>query len=180
MTIVVNFWKGTLGYTAYNAIYGLDVGHASMQVINDENPTDEIYISHYNLDNGGDQGLFEKKHCVWMEMLCQKLDEIIPKCNPSLIHGDLWSGNLLSNISGQPVLIDPSVYFGHPEMDWAMLGLFGNYPKLAMSSYQEINPLENGFNKRRDIHQLYPLLVHLILFGKGYLSGIISTLKKYL
>ena len=127
-----------------------------------------------------DQGLFEKKHCVWMEILCQKLDEIIPKCNPSLIHGDLWSGNLLSNISGQPVLIDPSVYFGHPEMDWAMLGLFGNYPKLAMNCYQEINPLENGFNKRRDIHQLYPLLVHLILFGKGYLSGILNTLKKYL
>mgnify|MGYP006254837415 FL=1 len=47
MTIVVNFWKGTLGYTAYNAIYGLDVGHASMQVINNENPTDEIYISHH-------------------------------------------------------------------------------------------------------------------------------------
>ena len=47
MTIVVNFWKGTLGYTTYNAIYGLDVGHASMQVINNENPTDEIYISHH-------------------------------------------------------------------------------------------------------------------------------------
>ena len=64
-------------------------------------------------------------------------------------------------------------------MDWAMLSLFGNYPEEAMINYQNIKPLEKGLGERIDIHQLYPLLVHLILFGRGYLSGILSTLKKY-
>ena len=126
-----------------------------------------------------DQGLFEKKHCLWVEKLCQRLDILIPPCNPSLIHGDLWSGNLLIHTSGYPVLIDPAVYYGHPEMDWAMLSLFGSYPEEAMDGYLNVNPLEKGLNGRIDIHQLYPLLVHLILFGSGYLSRVESTLKKY-
>ena len=126
-----------------------------------------------------DQGLFEKKHCNWVEKLCQRLDELIPACRPSLIHGDLWSGNLLIDTSGHPVLIDPAVYYGHPEMDWAMLSLFGSYPVEALDHYQNLHPLEKGLNERKDIHQLYPLMVHLILFGKGYLNGVESTLKKY-
>jgi hypothetical protein len=126
-----------------------------------------------------DQGLFEKKHCLWVEKLCQRLDILIPPCNPSLIHGDLWTGNLLIHASGHPVLIDPAVYYGHPEMDWAMLSLFGSYPEEAMDVYLNVNPLEKGLNGRKDIHQLYPLLVHLILFGSNYLSKVESTLKKY-
>ena len=126
-----------------------------------------------------DQKLFEKKHCIWVEKLCQRLDELIPACRPSLIHGDLWSGNLLIHTSGHPGLIDPAVYYGHPEMDWAMLSLFGSYPEEALDHYQSLNPLEKGLNERIDIHQLYPLLVHLILFGISYLGGIESALKKY-
>ena len=126
-----------------------------------------------------DQELFEKKHCIWIEKLCQRLDELIPACRPSLIHGDLWSGNLLIHTSGHPGLIDPAVYYGHPEMDWAMLSLFGSYPEEALDHYQSLNPLEKGLNERIDIHQLYPLLVHLILFGISYLGGIESALKKY-
>ena len=126
-----------------------------------------------------DQKLFEKKHCIWVEKLCQRLDELIPACRPSLIHGDLWSGNLLIHTSGHPGLIDPAVYYGHPEMDWAMLSLFGSYPEEALDHYQSLNPLEKGLNERIDIHQLYPLLVHLILFGISYLSRIESALKKY-
>ena len=142
----------------------------------------EFYTNHRLLAltaKARDQGLFEKKHCIWIEKLCQRLDELIPTCKPSLIHGDLWSGNLLIHSSGHPVLIDPAVYYGHPEMDWAMLSLFGSYPEEAMDYYQNLYPLEKGLNLRIDIHQLYPLLVHLMLFGKGYLSGIESTLKKY-
>ena len=126
-----------------------------------------------------DQKLFEKKHCIWVEKLCQRLDELIPACRPSLIHGDLWSGNLLIHTSGHPGVIDPAVYYGHPEMDWAMLSLFGSYPEEALDHYQNLNPLEKGLNERIDIHQLYPLLVHLILFGISYLGGIESALKKY-
>ena len=64
-------------------------------------------------------------------------------------------------------------------MDWAMLSLFGSYPEEAMDGYLNVNPLEKGLNGRIDIHQLYPLLVHLILFISGYLSRVESTLKKY-
>ena len=165
--------------------FGLDHNNyiGSLKQINQEcGAWSEFYTNHRLIAltaKARDQGLFEKKHCNWVEKLCQRLDELIPACRPSLIHGDLWSGNLLIDTSGHPVLIDPAVYYGHPEMDWAMLSLFGSYPVEALDHYQNLHPLEKGLNERKDIHQLYPLMVHLILFGKGYLNGVESTLKKY-
>ena len=165
--------------------FGLDHDNyiGSLMQVNEQcNEWSDFYTNHRLLAltaKARDQGVFERKHCLFVEKLCQKLNELIPACDPSLIHGDLWSGNLLADKSGQPVLIDPAVYYGHPEMDWAMLSLFGKYPEEAMINYQNIKPLEKGLGERIDIHQLYPLLVHLILFGRGYLSGILSTLKKY-
>ena len=108
-----------------------------------------------------------------------QLDTLLPECKPSLIHGDLWSGNLIYDRQNSPVLIDPAVYYGHPEMDWAMLSLFGNYPEVAFRSYCELNYLEKGFKDREGIHQLYPLLVHLILFGKSYFNQVYSIIKKF-
>ena len=165
--------------------FGLDHNNyiGSLKQVNQEcGAWSEFYTNHRLIAltaKARDQGLFEKKHCNWVEKLCQRLDELIPACRPSLIHGDLWSGNLLIDTSGHPVLIDPAVYYGHPEMDWAMLSLFGSYPVEALDHYQNLHPLEKGLNERIDIHQLYPLIVHLILFGKGYLNGVESTLKKY-
>lgn len=165
--------------------FGLDHDNyiGSLEQINKEcGAWSEFYTDHRLLNltaKARDKGFFEKKHCIWVEKLCQRLDELIPACRPSLIHGDLWSGNLLIHTSGHPALIDPAVYYGHPEMDWAMLSLFGRYPEEAMDYYLNLYPLEKGLNERKDIHQLYPLLVHLILFGSGYLSGIERTLKKY-
>ena len=165
--------------------FGLDHDNyiGSLEQINKEcRAWSEFYTNHRLLTltaKARDQGLFEKKHCNWVEKLCQRLDELIPACKPSLIHGDLWSGNLLIDTSGHPVLIDPAVYYGHPEMDWAMLSLFGSYPVEALDHYQNLHPLEKGLNERKDIHQLYPLMVHLILFGKGYLNRVEGTLKKY-
>ena len=165
--------------------FGLDHDNyiGSLEQINQEcGAWSEFYTNHRLIAftaKARDQGLFEKKHCNSVEKLCQRLDELIPVCKPSLIHGDLWSGNLLIHASGHPVLIDPAVYYGHPEMDWAMLSLFGSYPVEALDHYQNLHPLEKGLNERIDIHQLYPLLVHLILFGSGYLSGIERILKKY-
>ena len=165
--------------------FGLDHDNyiGSLEQINKEcGAWSEFYTDHRLIAltaKARDQELFEKKHCIWVEKLCQRLDELIPACRPSLIHGDLWSGNLLIHTSGHPALIDPAVYYGHPEMDWAMLSLFGRYPEEAMDYYLNLYPLEKGLNERKDIHQLYPLLVHLILFGSGYLSGIERTLKKY-
>ena len=85
----------------------------------------------------------------------------------------------MSNVENKPVLFDPAVYFGHPEMDWAMLSLFGSYPEEAMKNYCEFLPLENGFNDRKDIHQLYPLMVHLILFGSSYYQNVTNILNRY-
>ena len=126
-----------------------------------------------------DQEFLSLKDCKEIENVCAILQEIIPSCNPSLLHGDLWSGNILASKTSAPVLIDPAVYYGHPEMDWAMLCLFGSFPDSSFMKYQEINPLEKGFEKRKEIHQLYPLLVHLNLFGKGYYNSVMNIVRKY-
>tara|TARA_Y100000589_G_scaffold332297_1_gene391320 strand:- start:7058 stop:7906 length:849 start_codon:yes stop_codon:yes gene_type:complete len=123
--------------------------------------------------------LIDKKDCALIDQLCIDIKNIIPEAKPSLIHGDLWSGNLLCNENNQPVLIDPAVYYGHPEMDWSMLALFGDYPESAFKKYKEVYPLENGFNERKKIHQLYPLLVHLILFGRQYYNSVKRIILKF-
>ena len=123
--------------------------------------------------------LIDKKDCTLIDQLCNDIKNIIPKAKPSLIHGDLWSGNLLCNENNEPVLIDPAVYYGHPEMDWAMLSLFSNYPESALKKYKEVYTLENGFKERKEIHQLYPLLVHIILFGRQYYYSLKKTLLRF-
>ena len=123
--------------------------------------------------------LLSKTDLKKMEELCLKLNTYIPFTEPSLIHGDLWSGNLIFDKQGKPVFIDPAIYYGHPEMDWAMLSLFGSYPETAMKSYCNIIPLENNYFEREKIYQLYPLLVHLILFGRSYYRDITEILNFY-
>lgn len=103
--------------------------------------------------------------------LVYHLDALLPQESPALIHGDLWAGNHLCTKDGKGVLIDPAVYYGHREMDLAMMLLFGGYGQETFSSYQEEHPLEPGFEERVPIHQLYPLLVHLYLFGSSYLGS---------
>jgi protein-ribulosamine 3-kinase len=91
----------------------------------------------------------------------------------SLLHGDLWSGNVLYDLDGDPVLVDPAVYRGHREVDLAMMELFGGFDPAFMSRYAEEVPLRPGYTEvRRDLYQLYPLLVHVNLFGRGYVSGV--------
>jgi fructosamine-3-kinase len=86
---------------------------------------------------------------------------------PGLLHGDLWGGNFMAAASGDPVLIDPAVYFGHREVDLAMTELFGGFPPDFYAAYGEVHPLD-GYTERRALYQLYPLLVHMNLFGGGY------------
>ncbi len=109
----------------------------------------------------------------------EKLDNLLAIETPSLLHGDLWSGNFMIHISGKPVLIDPAVYFGHREMDIAMTMLFGGFSHEFYTAYNNYFPLETGWEERTEIYNLYPLLVHLNLFGQGYKLQIINTLKKY-
>ncbi|MGM0946507.1 MAG: fructosamine kinase family protein [Bacteroidota bacterium] len=108
-----------------------------------------------------------------------KLNGIFPEENPALLHGDLWSGNVICNEDGQPALIDPAVYFGHREMDLAFSRLFGGFDQEFYEAYESAFPLAPGFESRMGIYNLYPLLVHLNLFGSAYLPGIERILKRF-
>jgi protein-ribulosamine 3-kinase len=97
----------------------------------------------------------------------------------SLLHGDLWSGNVMTDREGRPVLIDPAVYRGHREVDLAMMELFGGFAGEALRAYGEASPLRPGYEeRRRDAYQLYPLLVHVELFGGGYVGGAEARIRR--
>lgn len=96
----------------------------------------------------------------------------------SLLHGDLWGGNVLISADGIPHLVDPAVYRGHREVDLAMLDLFGSPGAAFMDAYQERLPLTPGFRARRTAYQLYPLLVHVNLFGGGYAEQALSRIRE--
>lgn len=114
------------------------------------------------------------------DQLFAKWAELIPPCKPALLHGDLWSGNFLCDTQQQPWLVDPAVYFGHPETELAFTAMFGGFDQLFYQTYQNHHPLEAGFKDRIALHNLYPTLVHLNLFGTSYLSAIKQTLDKFI
>jgi fructosamine-3-kinase len=97
-----------------------------------------------------------------------RLGELLPPGGPALLHGDLWWGNVLFGANGRSWIIDPSVHGGHPEEDLAMLALFGSVPDRLLRSYEEVRPLHAGWQERVALFQLYPLLVHTVLFGGAY------------
>ena len=123
--------------------------------------------------------LLDENEVCMAENLCKKLSDLLPVETPSLIHGDLWSGNIICDKQGKPVLIDPAIYYGFREMDIAMLNLFGSIPSSAIDAYQDVFPLYNGWKNRIEINQLYPLLVHLVLFGSSYYNSVLNILRKY-
>jgi len=98
---------------------------------------------------------------------------------PSLLHGDLWSGNYLSDENGDACLIDPAVYYGNREADLAMTKLFGGFSREFYSSYNDSYPLNDGYAYRENIYKLYHVLNHLNLFGKSYYSNAISLINYY-
>jgi fructosamine-3-kinase len=106
------------------------------------------------------------------EELFRKLPDLIPEEPMSRLHGDLWGGNLMAGPRGEPCLIDPAVYVGHREVDLAMMRLFGGFSDRVFQSYQEAYPLQPGYRDRIPLYQLYPLMVHVNLFGGGYLSSV--------
>jgi fructosamine-3-kinase len=115
------------------------------------------------------------------ERLYARLDALLgPEASPSLVHGDLWSGNVMVGPDGMPWLIDPAVYLGHRELDLAMMRLFGGFSEAVFASYHEAYPLEPGVRSREGLFQLYPLLVHAVLFGGSYVHQLRRTLSSYL
>lgn len=89
---------------------------------------------------------------------------------PARLHGDLWAGNCIASAAGEPILIDPAAYAGHREIDLAMMMLFGGYGPPVFAAYDEAYPLAPGWRERIPLYQLYPLLVHVALFGSGYVA----------
>ena len=95
---------------------------------------------------------------------------------PSLLHGDLWNGNAGFTAEG-PVVFDPAVYYGDREADLAMTELFGGFPLDFYTAYEEVYPLDKGYQTRKHLYNLYHLLNHLNLFGGGYLAQVKATLS---
>lgn len=114
------------------------------------------------------------------ETLYTKLPDLLAIEKPALLHGDLWSGNIMVNQHGAPGLIDPAVYFGHREMDIAMTQLFGGFNPEFLHAYHEAFPLAPGVEDRLQLYNLYPLLVHVNLFGGNYLAQVNSILRRFI
>ncbi len=114
-----------------------------------------------------------------LDRLLARLGQYVP-AHPtaSRLHGDLWAGNVLAGSQGEPVLIDPAVVHGHREVDLAMSELFGGFSPRFHAAYREAWPLEPGYERRRDVYQLLPLLVHVILFGRSYEAQVDSRLRR--
>ena len=113
------------------------------------------------------------------ESLFARLPEIFPEEPPSLVHGDLWSGNYMTGPGGAATIIDPAVYYGHREMDLGMTKLFGGFDREFYDAYHEEFNLEPGWEERLDLANLYPLMVHVNLFGRGYLGQVKQILRRF-
>ena len=114
-----------------------------------------------------------------LERLYPRLRDLIPYEPPSLLHGDLWSGNFLVGPQGQACIVDPAIYYGHREAEIAFTRLFGGYSPTFYQAYHEAWPLQSGWENRVPLMNLYPLMVHLNLFGRGYLPDIQAILTKF-
>ncbi|MEJ2655490.1 MAG: fructosamine kinase family protein, partial [Acidihalobacter sp.] len=99
---------------------------------------------------------------------------------PSLLHGDVWTTNVLAVNGRITGFVDPAIYYGHPEIELAFTTLFGTFDQPFFARYQELRPIPAGFfEERRDIYNLYPLLVHVRLFGGSYVHSVDRTLRRF-
>ena len=152
------------------------------------NPWTDRWIDFYGESRLGhqlrlatDAGLASSAHRQRIESLISRLGGWIdePANGPSLIHGDLWSGNLHADHEGRPALIDPAAYYAHREAEFGMMTLFGGFSARVFAAYDEAFPLEAGWQDRNDLYQLYHLLNHLNLFGSGYHSQVMAIVRRF-
>jgi fructosamine-3-kinase len=125
-------------------------------------------------------GLATTRLCQGLERLVLRLPDLVGDAEPpARLHGDLWGGNLHRGPAGEPVLIDPAVYGGHREVDLAMMQLFGGFSERVFEAYEAAHPLSPGAPERVALYQLYPLLVHVNLFGGSYVASAERSIFRY-
>lgn len=131
------------------------------------------------LERAAERGLAPTELRRGFEQLFAKLgDRVGPPEPPARLHGDLWGGNLHVDERGEPCLIDPAAYGGHREVDLAMMRLFGGFSQATFSAYAEAFPLADGHEERVALYQLYPLMVHVNLFGGSYVGSVQRALHE--
>ncbi|HRQ71598.1 MAG TPA: fructosamine kinase family protein [Phycisphaerales bacterium] len=134
-----------------------------------------LHMGREALSHGGiDAGLMRR-----LESLCARLGEIIDEPpHPSLLHGDVWGGNVIARAGRVAAFIDPAIYHGHPEVELAFITLFTTFGRAFFERYAELRQFDEGFwDQRREVYLLYPLLVHARLFGGGYGAQAASILR---
>lgn len=131
------------------------------------------------LKRARDSGRITPADVQAFEALMKKLSGFFPEENPSPLHGDLWSGNFMADSAGKPAVFDPAVYYGHRYMDLGMTKLFGGFPAGFYTAYFDAYPAETGVKEGTEVANLYPLLVHVNLFGGGYAQQVRSLLRTY-
>lgn len=99
---------------------------------------------------------------------------------PSLLHGDLWSGNVICSSAGSPIIIDPAVYYGSREIELVMTKLFGGFSNSFYNRYKKEYPLQKGWEEREKIYTLYHVMNHLNIFGSGYRAHALQLINYYL
>ncbi len=165
--------------------FGLDHSNYIGSLIQENSATEswiEFFI-HQRLENQfnlmqrngyGDVSMKRK-----LEKLYLRLPSLLTETTPRLLHGDLWGGNIMVTSEGEPALIDPAVYYGHPEVDLAMTTLFGGFDEDFFEAYKEVAGLVPGYDERAVIYNLYPLMVHVNLFGGGYYQQVLAVLNRF-
>jgi fructosamine-3-kinase len=115
-----------------------------------------------------------------IERIAERIDDyLVEPAFPSLLHGDLWTGNVLVRGGRIVGFVDPAIYCGHPEIELAFTTMFGTFGQAFFQAYEAQMPPAPGFHElRSSLYNLYPTLVHVRLFGSGYLAGIDRTLAK--
>ena len=126
-----------------------------------------------------DTGKLGRKTVSHFESMYKKLTDIFPDEPPSLLHGDLWGGNYFYDESGNATIYDPAVYYGHREIELAFTHLFGGFSSSFYNAYEESYPIKSGFSQRKDVYNLYPLLVHTNLFGGSYARQVKGIVKRF-
>ncbi|UKJ05833.1 fructosamine kinase family protein [Solitalea lacus] len=185
-----NYWKDFAEklsklHRSSNSFFGLDHNNfigSLPQFNNATNSWVDFFITNRlqtQTELAFNNNLLNNNHLKLIYNLYSKLYNLLPEEPPALVHGDLWNGNVLCGSNGLARIFDPSVYYGNREVDLAMTTLFGGFDPEFYSAYNEYYPLQPDYTERFPIYNLYPLLVHLNLFGNSYLSPIEEILKRY-